>query len=351
MSGPAETVPTVVGGVSALPITRYDWATWFLFGGGLVALLLLHLLPSLIAGLLVFALVDGLVPLLRVHATSSERARLLAVALIAAVVIAITTASILGLIGYLRDSADNVPALLQRMAEIVEHSRASLPAWLVAYVPQDTETLRRTLVEWLREHTEMFQIAGTGVGRALAHILIGMIIGGLVSLESAKVAANRGPLALALTERARHLSLAFRRVVFAQVRISALNTTFTGIYLMVVLPACGVTLPFAKTLVVVTFILGLVPILGNLLSNTMIFIVSLSQSLLVALGSLGYLVAIHKLEYFLNARIVGGQIHARAWELLLAMLVMEATFGITGLIAAPIYYAYLKDELRDKRLL
>jgi len=27
------------------------------------------------------------------------------------------------------------------------------------------------------------------------------------------------------------------------------------------------------------------------------------------------------------------------------MLVMEAAFGITGLIAAPIYYAYLKDEL------
>jgi predicted PurR-regulated permease PerM len=65
----------------------------------------------------------------------------------------------------------------------------------------------------------------------------------------------------------------------------------------------------------------------------------------VALGSLVYLVAIHKLEYFLNARMVGRQIEARAWELLLAMLLMEAVFGIAGLIAAPIYYAYLKDEL------
>jgi len=27
------------------------------------------------------------------------------------------------------------------------------------------------------------------------------------------------------------------------------------------------------------------------------------------------------------------------------MLLMEAAFGIAGLIAAPIYYAYLKDEL------
>jgi predicted PurR-regulated permease PerM len=79
-----------------------------------------------------------------------------------------------------------------------------------------------------------------------------------------------------------------------------------------------------------------------------IVIVSLSVSPFVAIASLVYLVAIHKLEYFLNARMVGTQIEARAWELLLAMLVMEASFGIAGLIAAPIYYAYLKDELAAK---
>ena len=60
---------------------------------------------------------------------------------------------------------------------------------------------------------------------------------------------------------------------------------------------------------------------------------------------------IHKLEYFMNARIVGTEIRARAWELLLAMLVMEAAFGIPGLIAAPIYYAYLKDELAGRGLI
>jgi predicted PurR-regulated permease PerM len=30
------------------------------------------------------------------------------------------------------------------------------------------------------------------------------------------------------------------------------------------------------------------------------------------------------------------------------MLLMEAAFGVAGLIAAPIYYAYLKDELSAK---
>jgi predicted PurR-regulated permease PerM len=61
-------------------------------------------------------------------------------------------------------------------------------------------------------------------------------------------------------------------------------------------------------------------------------------------------VVIHKLEYFLNARIIGSHVNARAWELLIAMLVMQAAFGLTGLIAAPIYYAFFKDEFRSKGL-
>ena len=46
---------------------------------------------------------------------------------------------------------------------------------------------------------------------------------------------------------------AFRNVVFAQVRISALNTVFTAIYLLAVLPMFGVHLPFAKTMIAICF--------------------------------------------------------------------------------------------------
>jgi predicted PurR-regulated permease PerM len=59
----------------------------------------------------------------------------------------------------------------------------------------------------------------------------------------------------------------------------------------------------------------------------------------------------HKLEYFINARIVGGEIKAAAWEVLVALLVFETTFGVTGLILAPIIYAYAKKELVDRGLI
>jgi predicted PurR-regulated permease PerM len=44
-------------------------------------------------------------------------------------------------------------------------------------------------------------------------------------------------------------------------------------------------------------------------------------------------------------------VHARAWELLCAMLLMEAVFGISGLIAAPVAYAWLKAEIKAKQLI
>ena len=141
------------------------------------------------------------------------------------------------------------------------------------------------------------------------------------------------------------LGEAFRRVVFAQVRIAALNSVLTALYLLIILPLVGVHLPLVKTMVGFTFLVGLLPVVGNLISNAAIVILSLSVSVPVAVASLVFLVVIHKLEYFLNAHLMGAQIRAHAWELLLSMLVMEAAFGLPGLVAASIYYAYAKDEL------
>jgi len=179
-----------------------------------------------------------------------------------------------------------------------------------------------------------------------------MVIGGMIAVNrEASDTIRPAPLVQVLTERARHLGSAFRSVVFAQVRISALNTVLTGVYLLVIVPWMDVKLPLAKTMVAVTFITGLLPVIGNLISNTVIVVISLSVSPVLAVSSLLFLVLIHKLEYFVNARLMGGWIHARAWELLIAMLIMDAVFGIPGLIAAPIYYAYLKKELTAQNLI
>lgn len=70
----------------------------------------------------------------------------------------------------------------------------------------------------------------------------------------------------------------------------------------------------------------------------------------MAVASLTFLIVIHKLEYFTDTRIVGGQIHAAAWKILLALLAFEAAFGVPGVVLAPIVYAYVKRELVDRGL-
>jgi predicted PurR-regulated permease PerM len=332
------------------PAGPQDYAAWILAVAAMVTVISIHLLPALIAGLLVYELVHVLAPLFSRH-LSNARARGLAVGLVVLVVVGAVTGAVLGVLAFMGSEGGSFAALLAKMAEIIETSRSTLPAWLADLLPRDGEALRERASHWLREHAAELQLIGKETGHMLAHVLIGMVIGGMVSLREGAASGTSGPLALALAERIFRLGEAFRRVVFAQVRISALNTLFTALYLGALLPLFGVNLPLTKTMIVVTFLAGLLPVVGNLISNSVIFVVSLAHSPGVAISSLAFLVVIHKLEYFLNARIVGAQIRASAWELLTAMLVMESCFGLAGLVAAPICYAWLKDELASRHLI
>ncbi|NLR75162.1 MULTISPECIES: AI-2E family transporter [Leeia] len=302
-----------------------------------------HLLPAMLAGLLVHELVAVLAPRVLRGAQQAERARLLVVAGIAATVLLILVLLVIGGLFLLRSG--NPTALLQKMADILADTRSMLPEAFRSYLPVGTDSLKQAAIDWLREHASELQSVGKETGLMVAHLLIGMVVGALVSLRQVRSHRHVGPLAQALQERAFRFANAFRDVVFAQVTIAAINAVFTALYLAAVLPLFGIHLPLTKTMILLTFLFGLIPVLGNLASNTVIFVVSLSHSPQVAVASLLYLVVIHKLEYFLNARIVGARIQAAAWELLLAMLLMDALFGIPGVILAPIYYAYLKREL------
>ncbi|HVM83336.1 MAG TPA: hypothetical protein VMW18_05565 [Candidatus Binatia bacterium] len=329
---------------------RCDLAAWALMGITLVAILWLHLIAGLLAGLLVFELVQVIAARHAWIGLSHRGGRIAAVSLVAIVTLLVLVLGAVGLANLVTDKSDNLPALLQKMADIVGSARIYVPPSLREYVPSNLDEFEQRAALWLREHAGELQALGERFGGVLLHVLVGMIIGAMVAVTDLTPTRELPVLARSLEQRVSRLGQSFRRIVFAQIRISALNTLLTAIYLVVLLPLMGINLPLTKTMILVTFVVGLLPVIGNLISNTVIVVVSLSISLYAAVGSLIFLVAIHKLEYFVNARIIGGQIRARAWELLLAMLVLDAIFGIPGVIAAPIYYAYIKDELSARGL-
>lgn len=324
-------------------------ASCILVFGGLLLVLPLNLLPSLLAGLLVYELVDMLTPQLQ-RLIAGERARWLAVALLGTIVVSVLSLLFAGAISFLLHEAENPGASLDKFMILVDRARGQLPPLIDNYLPASATEFQVSLSAWLTKHVGELQLLGKGAAHMFVTLLIGMVLGAIIALQRIPDVTKRKPLAAALFERLHLLSQAFRNIVFAQIKISLLNTAFTSIFLAVILPLCGVHLPLTKTLIVLTFLLGLLPVVGNLMSNTLIFIVGMSLSIWVAMAALGYLIIIHKVEYFLNARIVGGQISAKSWELLLAMLIFEAAFGLPGVVAGPIYYAYLKSELRRAEL-
>ena len=64
----------------------------------------------------------------------------------------------------------------------------------------------------------------------------------------------------------------------------------------------------------------------------------------MALISLIFLVVIHKLEYFLNSKIIGSRIKNPMWLTLIGIVVGEKLMGIPGMILAPVVLHYIKVE-------
>ncbi len=334
-----------------IQIARITLITQILAGIALLATIMLGLLPALLAGLLIYQLVEFGSRKLQELGLGLLLGRMIVLFFVALIVIAAFTFFLREVASQITEGPESLVALLQRMADVVDAGRSYLPLWTQQYLPANIEEWQLKAADWLRSNATHLSVLGREAGVFIMHILIGMVIGGMIALNPSFQRGVHGPFSQAIRERLVFLGSAFRRIVFSQIRISALNTVLTGIFLAIIMPMLGSPLPLTKTMIAVTFVAGLLPIIGNLISNTVIVLISLSVSPVAAVGSLVFLVVIHKLEYFVNARIIGSQLRARAWEILLSMVIMESVFGLSGIVAGPIYYAYLKDELAAKKMI
>ena len=142
-----------------------------------------------------------------------------------------------------------------------------------------------------------------------------------------------------VSSRFRDFYRSFATVMGAQITISLINTALTAIFLL------AIRMPHAPLLIAVTFLCGLVPIVGNLVSNTINTLVALTVSLKLAISALVFLIVIHKLEYLLNSKIIGDRIRNPVWLTLIALILGERLMGIPGLILAPVVLNYLRVEM------
>lgn len=211
----------------------------------------------------------------------------------------------------------------------------------------DWDSLRKMAMDAVIEQTGYFTnvaaFAQTSTRGAVQFIIgcvvaVSIFLNARINLDHDEPDSLYGLCTAEVTARFQTFFGSFRTVMVAQLLISAINTLLTTLFLV------AAHLPHHVVLIGVTFICGLLPVVGNLLSNVVIVAVAFTVSPEKALWALLFLVVIHKLEYFLNSKIVGDRIRNPIWLTLLGLVVGELTMGITGMILAPVFLHYLKVE-------
>src|SRR2546423_234772 len=142
-----------------------------------------------------------------------------------------------------------------------------------------------------------------------------------------------------ITARFSHFYHSFSTVIGAQMTISAINTVLTAIFVFTI------GLPYAPVVVGLTFLCGLFPIVGNVVSNTVIVFVGFLVSGKLAIMALIFLVVVHKLEYFLNSKIIGARIRNPIWLTLIGLIIGEKLMGVPGMILSPVVLNYVRVEM------
>ena len=231
--------------------------------------------------------------------------------------------------GYLTDIPHQYKELLDYLGHTVLELREKLPPELGAMLPQGAAEIQQTIATYLAAKAGALAMAGKAWLGGLLHAYMGLLIGALAAVRPR--IPPRAPLTQALKQRVVLLGEAFRQIVTAQFWIALFNTTLTAIFLLFIMPSVGMALPYTPALILLTF-------------------VGLSVSPVAAAACLGFLILIHKAEYVINAKVVGQRTHMAVWELLTVMFVAESVFGPAGLVAAPLFYAYLKKELEASKL-
>jgi len=142
-----------------------------------------------------------------------------------------------------------------------------------------------------------------------------------------------------ISERFTAFYKSFSTVIGAQMTISAINTVLTAIFVF----AAGI--PYGPVVVGLTFLCGLFPIVGNVVSNTVIVFVAFLVSGKLAIFALVFLIVIHKLEYFLNSKIIGARIRNPIWLTLIGLIIGEKLMGVPGMILSPVVLNYIRVEM------
>ena len=154
--------------------------------------------------------------------------------------------------------------------------QAEITKYLPGYIPDSVTDLKDEIFAFMKDNVTT-QNTSSDILHNFVTMVMGLIIGILVAIHGFHRRTPQPVFKSLLIQRIQNYQFHLK-CCFAQIKISAINTLLFILFAFILLPLWEFTFLFAKTLTILTFMFGLIPILGNLLSNTLTFIAALTIS-------------------------------------------------------------------------
>jgi predicted PurR-regulated permease PerM len=259
---------------------------------------------------------------------------------------------VLGLTGFLSAGAvkrlviemrDNLP---QAIAHVREHP------WFIAleeYLP-DSEDLAKSAERYAADVAK----SAAAIGRVFVSAVIGLILAVVFFLDQERTQTYRdtlNPRSLfgTLVRWSEHLAESVSLTVQLQLVVAAVNAVLT----LPILLALG--MPQVPWLMVLIFVTGLIPVVGNMISGWILIFISFQVKGWVGVVLFVVLTFIlHKVEsYYLNPRLTARHIQLPSFVLILSLIAWEHLLGFAGLfVSFPVLYLVgkIRSEFAEEDL-
>lgn len=307
-----------------------------------ILILFFKIVPAILAAMLAYVLSEKLLNALHIKMPNSTMKEKIVGIVVGFGSLGFIYLVVMGVVGLLK--GENINDLLTTLSQTLDDLKIMLPYEIAKYIPESVSEIKKSIIDSLKNNLNLFAIFGKSALHETILIIVGWLIGVLIACK--KKTKEHTEFTKSWNQIWTNFTSAFKFVVFAQFKVALFNSIIISVFLFIISPIFGWDIPYSKTLVLITFLCGMLPIIGNLISNTVTFFLALTVSLPAALAALGLLMLIHKLEYIIISSSLGSDIDSDIWELLIVLFSFEILFGLGAMVFSPILYAFTKSELR-----
>jgi predicted PurR-regulated permease PerM len=312
-------------------------ASYFIFALLAFSIVLFQLGAALLAGIIAFLILDFTDSLLK-----RWLGKMLARAAALIVFIVAATLFFWVLADFVRMAVLRTPMII---ASLIPKLKSMADQWGVSLPFDNLDDLRFLIAGSIKNNVHQLTRASSLLTQGFLRIMLAVFSAVACFWSRGNSASGKNSdFSIALGEElSRRMALfmnGFKKAFGAQFTVSLINTGFISFLLLIL------GIPYIRFLVTTTFILGLVPVVGGVVTNTLILAVALTVSSKTALVAFIVLMVIHHIQYPIQGEVMGEQMKIPAWQLLLALILGEAVMGVAGMVLAPAAIHYLREEIK-----